>query len=305
MADIEKLDKIVASQLDKLQLSKEKELAFALLEAFKVIKNEISIAFEKWSTGGLLTALEMRKYQRLLRLEQNIIAVIKPFVKDINKLLNDYPTEFYAETFFREEWKFSQFSGIKIDFTALDKNQVAANLDNEFDDIAINDFNAKFGSDLRKVINTGLIAGQSYPDMVAVLKGAIKITENRAMKIFRTELATARNQATKESYIEADRQGIKGVTVWDAAIDLATRPSHGHLDNKQSDENGVWMLSGVATPYPAYEGLPAGERINCRCTLRYNPTGFTPRIRRIRDEGIVPYQSYDEYFSTNKKTLFA
>lgn len=302
---LEFLDNEIEKELAGLADGKEKEIARALKDGLKEIKSIIADTFEKFSVGGELTANEMRKYQRLFRLEKNIIEQMKPYFKEITSILDKYPTEYYSEAFFRQEWKFSQFSGVEIDFGALNFEQVSNVLDNKFDNIAIKDFTDKFGSGLKKILNNGIITGQSYQKMASELTKLSSITMDQAMRILRTELATSRNQATKDGYDKAEKSGIKGEKIWDAALDARTRQTHGHLDGVAADENGNWDLGGTPNvPYPAWGGLPAGERINCRCTLRFNPSGFTPKIRRTREEGIIPYQTYDEYFSSSGKKLF-
>ena len=39
----------------------------------------------------------------------------------------------------------------------------------------------------------------------------------------------------------------------------------------------------------------AGEDINCRCTVRPEVMDISPKLRRDRERGVVPYQTYTEW----------
>jgi hypothetical protein len=58
------------------------------------------------------------------------------------------------------------------------------------------------------------------------------------------------------------------------------------------------FTEGPGDNYAAFPGdpqLPPEECINCRCTLRYEVTGYNPQLMRTRSEGVVPYQNYMDY----------
>jgi hypothetical protein len=67
------------------------------------------------------------------------------------------------------------------------------------------------------------------------------------------------------------------------------------MDGKRADKDGFFSLGGVKVKHPASGDLPAGERINCRCRIRYEVEGYSPQVRRTREQGIIPYQTYPEW----------
>ena len=112
---------------------------------------------------------------------------------------------------------------------------------------------------------------------------------------------TAVNAGTEAAYTRAIDKGVQGSVVWSATLDGRTRDDHAAMDQQVQDENGLFRLpDGETAPYPGWEGLSAAERINCRCTTRFQIDGYEPALRRSRDEGLVPYQSYAEW-STNQR----
>jgi hypothetical protein len=52
--------------------------------------------------------------------------------------------------------------------------------------------------------------------------------------------------------------------------------------------------SGASGPCPGSLGT-SSEDIRCRCAMREEIAGYEPKVRRARDEGIIPYQRYDEW----------
>ena len=115
------------------------------------------------------------------------------------------------------------------------------------------------------------------------------------MRILRTEGQTAANAAQTDSYTKARAQGVDGIRVFDATLDGRTRPVHGEADGQHEDKEGMFSLGGEKTPYPAWAGLSAGNRINCRCRTRFQIEGYAPQLRRTRDEGIIPYATFIDW----------
>ena len=52
---------------------------------------------------------------------------------------------------------------------------------------------------------------------------------------------------------------------------------------------GIGWVSG-----PGLSGYPRFD-INCRCITRAEIAGYPAKVRRIRDEGIQPYITYDDW----------
>lgn len=94
----------------------------------------------------------------------------------------------------------------------------------------------------------------------------------RAQTIARTELAKVRNAAIIEAYGDA---GVEMI-VWNAYGNDGRSGGRRHyeMDGKmipladaKGDDPNKWfrLPSGERTPWPMWEGLSAGESINCRC----------------------------------------
>jgi hypothetical protein len=107
--------------------------------------------------------------------------------------------------------------------------------------------------------------------------------------------------------LQAEEMGIDGGPVWSATKDDKTRDTHIEMDGArrvQTEEQNGWILpDGTFTEgpgdnfadHPGDESLPPEERCNCRCNLRFEINGYSPQLMRTREEGVVPYQSYQSY----------
>ncbi len=54
---------------------------------------------------------------------------------------------------------------------------------------------------------------------------------------------------------------------WLSVLGNTTRDTHAALDGVPADDNGLWNLAGTLVPWPGHISLPAGERINCMCSI--------------------------------------
>jgi hypothetical protein len=96
----------------------------------------------------------------------------------------------------------------------------------------------------------------------------------RAQTIARTELGKIRNAASMEAYADS---GVEMVA-WSAYGNDGRSGERRHyemngkmisLKDAMGDDESKWFMlpSGYRTPWPMWEGLPAGEVIGCRCGL--------------------------------------
>lgn len=89
----------------------------------------------------------------------------------------------------------------------------------------------------------------------------------RAAAIARTETTGAMNAGHQGAYGELVVSGGGAVSKeWLAIVDEDTRDNHIDLHGVQVAVNEDFDVGGYEVPYPGHHSLPAGERVNCRCT---------------------------------------
>jgi hypothetical protein len=278
----------------------EREVGKIFRDALDEIRVEMSKIYEKYAINGILTKAQMTQYNRLATLEKNIIGIMHPAAREATRLIDRLKPEEYGEAFFRTAWAFDNETGVALKWGALNKEAVVASLENPFFDSAKRSFWFNVDNRVVNAINNGLALGQSYTEMMRDMKDMVNRDNYEIMRVLRTELHSAEELGTSDSYDTALEQGINGKVVWIATLDGQTRESHQAMDGVERDEDGMFRGEIGEAPYPGWEGLPAEERINCRCDIRFEIAGFEPEIRRSREDGIIPYQTYNEWIEDRK-----
>lgn len=278
----------------------EREIAALYKQSLATIRADMAKIYDKYAKDGILTKAEMTRYNRLASMEKKIYNDLAPAVRASVGTINKLKPNEYGEAFFRTAWAVDNSTGVALDWGPLDKKAIVANLDNPFYQTATERLTGTLKGEVRNAIHTGLALGQSYPQMMKDLKKLVNLKNFETMRILRTELHSAQEAGIVDSYNEANAQGIEGRTVWIATLDGSTRPTHQAMDGKARNEDGYFVGAIGRARYPGDPDLPADERSSCRCDARFEVDGFEPQIRRSREDGLIPYQTYPEWVKDKK-----
>jgi hypothetical protein len=283
------------------QAEYEKRIAKTILDSLDSVRAELSKIYEKYSKDGLLTKTDMVQYGRLAALEKSLMEQADPAIRSTLKELKRLPTQFYSEAYFHEAWAIDQASELRLGWGVINRDSVMEVLDNTFFQDALSSYRPNFLKALRAALATGLPQGISYIDMMKNITKVFNLTAYEAMRIIRTEGQTALNAGTADAYLRAKEKGIELDEIWDATLDGSTRPTHQVADGTKKQEDGYFYVGGYPTLYPCWEGLPAKERIQCRCRVRAEIAGYSPLLRRSKEDGVIPYQTYSDWAAGNVK----
>ena len=155
-------------------------------------------------------------------------------------------------------------------------------------------------------VTSSILQGKSIKGMADDLQTRIP-TMNRtsAIRTARTAVTGAQNAGRIDSYIAAQKIGIKLKKEWLATLDGRTRHSHAMLDGEQVD-NEKKFSNGCM--FPGDPNGPATEVYNCRCTLIASVDGVdtSDAKRRARDPEtgesvLIENMSYAEWAGWKKK----
>ena len=286
----------------------EQEAAAVLRDALNTMRARMTVIYEKYARDGKLSLADMTQYGRLTKIEGDILGTMNAATRANVREFARLRPEQYDEAFFRYGWAIDQSTGVSLKWGLLDKQVIIENLfnidnlDNRMYKIAVTRYRQDAQLRILQALNSGLAQGKSYQLMARGLRDAVNITAYQAMRIIRTEGQTAQNAAQDAAYEQAKAQGVELQDIWDATLDGKTRDSHGAMDGEVRGLDGLFHLpDGETAPYPAWQGLSAGERISCRCRLRGNIEDYSPALRRTREDGVMPYQTYKEWILTHKK----
>lgn len=147
---------------------------------------------------------------------------------------------------------------------------------------------------LQSAMLQGILTGESMSDIAKRFQYCTNMTENAAIRNARTAVTGAENAGRIDSYIRAEKMGIKMKQMWMATLDARTRDSHAIMDGEQQ-EVGKKFSNGCRYPGDPH-GAP-GEIWNCRCTLVAIVEGadpYNPNLRKssyLEDEGLT----YEEW----------
>lgn len=214
-------------------------------------------------------------------------------------------------------WAVNQYVGVNMVFGGVNDRAVAAAVGISGDFEALAGFmpraevlrhkrildtalDVNYAGDMRKrisrAVTDGVIRGEGVPKIRKRLQDALEISRRQAETIARTEGLRAMSLGSQIAYDDAADQGINVRQVWDATLDSRTRPDHVVMDGRVQDpETGLFDTPwGRPAPGPHRTGLPEQD-INCRCTVTPEVEGFAPEVRRIRGQGLQPYQTAEDW----------
>lgn len=131
-------------------------------------------------------------------------------------------------------------------------------------------------SNIQTELAAGVTAGESIPELADRVRTAGSMTTARATATARTTVVGASNAG---SYAQASLIADDTMTKqWLATDDIRTRPDHFHADGQIVSMTGVFTVGGWSLAYPGDPTGPAGEVINCRCTLGYGFNGVPSSV---------------------------
>ena len=301
MPPLNELETTAYKRLLAREKAYERKTMKALVDALTIMRGEMARIYDKYAVDGVLTKAEMTRYNRYATMETQMLAALDPALKANIKTIELLRPEQYEAAFFNYAWAMDNGAGVRVAWGTINRAVVLENLANPWLDIAKERYKLEGKLQVRAALNNGLSLGKSYAAMSKDLKKAINRTAYETMRILRTEGQTAINAGQDDAYTKAQEKGIEGNVKWDATLDGKTRPDHGAMDGENRQSDGLFNgPGGERAPYPTWEGLSAGQRIQCRCRLSFEVEGYSPQLRRSRDEGIIPYQTYSEWEKTHR-----
>ena len=132
-------------------------------------------------------------------------------------------------------------------------------------------------------VTSSILQGKSIPGIAKDLQTRMTdMNKSSAVRTARTAVTGAQNAGRMDSYVAAEKMGIKVRKEWLATIDGRTRHSHAMLDGKVVDK-GKKFENGCM--FPGDPNGPPWEVYNCRCTLIAAVDGVdtSDAQRRVRD----------------------
>ncbi|MGW0034684.1 phage minor head protein [Streptomyces sp. NPDC003314] len=123
-------------------------------------------------------------------------------------------------------------------------------------------------------LERGIREQESVPDIAARVSAVLTATGSerwprRAVTVARTETLAAVNAGVfRSAQLEAEQRGDPApFKQWIATADVRTRDTHREADKQRTLLSEPFVVGGASLLFPGDPRGPAGEVINCRCSL--------------------------------------
>ena len=264
-------------------------------------------------TGNVayVSRTEANKYGRLTKLTEETRGVSKlGALSDISGLTFG-GNAIYQTQYNGAAWVYNQGYGLPLTGGAKVKliaEALYSDFYGEVFDAKLKKNWAAFSEDILSQVKRNLNQGKSYTRTALDIQKITSSAFNTSLRIARTEGHRIQSMAQEDSYALLDSVDAEWEKLWNSLIDQRTRSftkgdkaDHVQMDGRTADDQGIFhLLSGARGPEPGLTGNAADD-INCRCFSSAIINGEKPTERRIRGEGIVPYETYTERLARGGK----
>ena len=305
-------DKWTDNELEAL----EKRIAKVYKEAEDDLKKEVNEYFAKFKIrdkemkdlvdAGEMTQADYMKWrstqmgrgQRFEALRDKVAERYTKANEVANAYVNDATPSIYSLNRNYEAYTIEKAVG-NCDFTMFDESTVRRLLVEQPDIMPYypperalkRGIDLAYGKDqITKRVTSGIIRGIS-PGKIAneLMQGITTMNRESAVRAARTGITAAENAGRMDSYIAAEKMGIKIRRRWVCTKDSRTRLGHGMADGQIVEGTKTpFIVDGEKMMFPGDKSMGAsGYNIyNCRCTTRtVEKDGIEaePRQMRVRD----------------------
>ena len=135
-------------------------------------------------------------------------------------------------------------------------------------------------------VTSSILQGKSIPRIAKDLQTRMpEMNKSSAIRTARTAVTGAQNAGRMDSYVAAEKMGIKLKREWLAVIDNRTRHAHAMLDGQKAAMGEPFKVDGEEIMFPGDTSAPGYLVYNCRCSLVADVDGVdtSDAQRRVRD----------------------
>lgn len=281
------------SETLKFQRTYERYIQSSLRNSLTTMKGEMSDFYSRWSVNGKISLVQLEKYGRYSRMEKTLTDILNPELSSHVRKMKTYVPEQYLDMYYRTAWAMESSLGASGRWGLINKNTAIqlysiTNANNKLLAEALSNYSYSARKKVRQALFNGLTLGKNFSSMASDLSKAMKITGESANRIIRTEGMGAINAGIEAAYLKAIDGGLSGKIVWSAILDQKVRPDHAAMEGKVKEDDGFFRGPGAErAKYPGWEGLSAGQRINCRCIEVFKADGKEPNP--------VNFSEFDEW----------
>lgn len=175
------------------------------------VRDLLADQYRKYENDGVLTFEVMIKYDRLEKLESEIIKRVNNMSTSVRNDIHRQLGRQYTETYYQTAFNIERETRARLNYSAVKPSVIQASTNNSFTGLTLNERLSRNRQDLvysiRESITKGLHQGQSYSQITNAIKGDLEGNVAKARRIVRTEAHRVREKASYESVAHAEEQG--------------------------------------------------------------------------------------------------
>jgi len=250
----------------------ERELRQLYSQAYADIKKKSEAILSKINTTPDMTATqryeEFRKYNRLQSLEAQVADILRDTNAEAVRIINGKMADVYSTNYQAATKMFPK----DVVFPPLGKSAVRSVLTGQvtpFKQLAVDTLlsRAEIERDLTRSLLTGIMQGESIPNLARRMKDITNKTLSESIRIARTETTRVANSAKQDVGEQGASMGFKMKKQWVSTQEpRRTRTEHLAADGQIVDIDKPFIVGGEKLMYPGDEAGSAWNTINCRCT---------------------------------------
>jgi SPP1 gp7 family putative phage head morphogenesis protein len=293
------------------------ELQQTYRQAYRDVRSELTRLLTV--APGDLTRAQRAQLLRNANVLLEIQRVMEVPIRETQRFIEEVTRAAFDGAYLRAGWSVDQATGVELGWGVLNENAVkaAVGITDDFaalggvmdraevtkHALVLRDAFRNYSADTRRwigrAVSEGVVKGESIPEITRRLRDGLDKSYRAAETIARTETLRSMGVGSQIAYDDAADKGVQIRQVWDATLDMRTRPAHAEMDGRVRDEEtGLFAAPWGATPGPHRNGI-AAQDINCRCDVVPEVAGFEPQLRRIRGEGLVRNKTFTKWAVDN------
>ena len=272
----------------------------ARLEAGEITEQE----YKQWrlaqmGRGERFKALQKRVAERYTKANQTAVSYVNdatPGIYSLNRNYSAYTIEKVAGNVGFDLWDEQTVKRLIVDNPELMPYYPPEKALNRGIDLA-------YGKrQISASVTSSILQGKSIHGIAKDLQTRMpEMNKSSAIRTARTAVTGAQNAGRMDSYVAAEKMGIKLKKSWLATIDGRTRHEHALLDGQTVDTDKPFKVDGYELMFPGDPSGPAHLTYNCRCTLIASVEGVDTSNGLRRDRyGILPDMTFAQWQNSKR-----
>lgn len=306
MSKLEKNKELLEKINDNKLKKAEKDLLIIYKKGLKNIRVKMLETAEKSSW----TLIELRKYGRLEKLQNEILEEIKKLSVSTYTGLKKFNTDMILLNHSRSAYGYVKEVGVFLDFQKLNPEKIKNIVTQPYPGVDLSSFIKKIGAKtfdkIKIAIGTGLTTGESLVSITSEVKKIMGASFHEAFRVVRTESMRAASKAQLDVTDQAIDMGLDVRKRWLSTLDFRTRDTHVKIDKQLADKEGFFHIGQYKAVAPRLFGV-ASEDIQCRCSYTEEIKNITQKITKRFDNitkkfiDNMSYQDWlDKYYGGEK-----